>query len=50
MSGYTHSEPFDIGLLPVGTLHRVYYEQYGRKDGKPGPLLKDSASRWKVVN
>ncbi|KAJ5756323.1 hypothetical protein N7533_005866 [Penicillium manginii] len=35
MSGYTHSEPFDIGLLPVGTLHRVYYEQYGRKDGKP---------------
>ncbi|KAJ5388362.1 proline iminopeptidase [Penicillium cosmopolitanum] len=35
MSGYTHSEPFDVGLLPVGAIHRIYYEQYGRKDGKP---------------
>ncbi|CAI7636977.1 unnamed protein product [Penicillium pancosmium] len=45
MSGYTHSEPFDVGLLPVGAIHRIYYEQYGRKDGKPGPPPKDPTSR-----
>jgi proline iminopeptidase len=26
--------PFDYGFLPVGIIHQLYYEQYGRKDGK----------------
>ncbi|KAH8810986.1 proline iminopeptidase [Xylogone sp. PMI_703] len=34
--GYEHSEPFDSGFLAVGTIHRVYYEQYGKKGDKPG--------------
>ncbi|KAJ5570068.1 Proline iminopeptidase [Penicillium hispanicum] len=35
MSGYTHSDPFDEGLLAVGAIHRLHYQQYGKKDGKP---------------
>lgn len=34
--GHQHAAAFDIGHLPVGELHEVYYEQYGKKDGKPG--------------
>jgi proline iminopeptidase len=33
--GYTPTTPFDSGFLPVGKIHQLYYEQYGRKDGKP---------------
>ncbi|KAJ5777817.1 Proline iminopeptidase [Penicillium odoratum] len=35
MSGYLHSDPFDKGTLAVGTIHHIYYEQYGNPDGKP---------------
>lgn len=35
MSGYTHSSPFDEGMLPVGNIHRMYYAQYGRENGLP---------------
>jgi hypothetical protein len=37
--GYTHTAPFDSGFLPVGTIHKLHYEQYGKKDGKPGKLV-----------
>lgn len=36
MNGYEHSDPFDEGMLPVGTIHRLHFEQYGKRDGKPG--------------
>lgn len=36
MSGYEHSDAFDEGMLPVGSIHRLHYEQYGKPDGKPG--------------
>ncbi|KAJ5934894.1 hypothetical protein N7466_004441 [Penicillium verhagenii] len=35
MSGYMHSDPFDEGMLAVGTIHHIHYEQYGKPDGKP---------------
>ncbi|KAJ5709711.1 hypothetical protein N7493_010002 [Penicillium malachiteum] len=35
MAGYTHTDPFDTGLLAVGTLHHIYYEQYGNPNGRP---------------
>lgn len=33
--GYQHADAFDSGVLPVGSIHKLHYEQYGRKDGKP---------------
>jgi proline iminopeptidase len=35
MNGYEHSDPFDEGMLPVSSIHRLHYEQYGNPDGKP---------------
>ena len=35
MEGYKHSPPYNSGFLPVGSIHRLYYEQYGNPDGKP---------------
>ncbi len=31
---YAPIEPFDAGFLQVSDLHRVYYEQVGRRDGR----------------
>lgn len=36
MSGYAPSTPFDEGYLPVDEIHKLFYQQYGKKDGKPG--------------
>jgi proline iminopeptidase len=36
MAGYEHEAPFDSGMLPVSSIHQLYYEQYGKKNGKPG--------------
>jgi hypothetical protein len=36
VSGYTHEDPWDTDWLRVDDLHELYYEQYGKKDGKPG--------------
>lgn len=36
MIGYEHKGPFDLGFLPVDSIHQVYYEQYGPRDGLPG--------------
>ncbi|SMR64307.1 unnamed protein product [Zymoseptoria tritici ST99CH_3D1] len=33
--GYEHEDAYDSGMLPVGSLHQIYFEQYGKKDGKP---------------
>ncbi|KAL7916838.1 proline iminopeptidase [Trichoderma velutinum] len=38
-AGYKHSLPFDSGYLPVGDIHRLYYEQYGDINGKPAVFL-----------
>lgn len=37
--GYLHSEPFDSGFLPVGSIHRLWYQQCGKKDGRPVVFL-----------
>ena len=36
---YPEIEPFDSGFLSVSPLHRVYYEQCGKPDGKPVVFL-----------
>nr|AJD23152.1 proline iminopeptidase [Onygena corvina] len=33
--GYSHEDAFDEGFLAVGDIHKIHYEQYGKKDGKP---------------
>ncbi|KAF2738870.1 prolyl aminopeptidase [Polyplosphaeria fusca] len=33
--GYTHGDAFDSGFLQVSDVHKVYYAQYGKPDGKP---------------
>ena len=35
MHGYQHSPPFESGFLQAGHIHRIHYEQYGNKSGKP---------------
>ena len=35
---YKHCAPFGSGFLSVGSIHKIHYEQYGNKDGKPGKL------------
>jgi proline iminopeptidase len=35
---YKHVAPFDSGFLNVGSIHKLHYEQYGNKDGKPSEL------------
>jgi hypothetical protein len=40
-TGYLHDDAFDDGFLQVSDLHTVHYYQFGKKDGKPGELLKD---------
>ncbi|KAF2853374.1 proline iminopeptidase [Plenodomus tracheiphilus IPT5] len=33
--GYQHEDAWDQGWLKVDDLHEVYYQQFGKKDGKP---------------
>ena len=37
--GYKHDAPYDSGFLPVGSIHRIHYEQYGNQNGKPVVFL-----------
>ncbi|KAJ5281190.1 Proline iminopeptidase [Penicillium angulare] len=56
MAGYMHTDPFDTGTLAVGTIHHLYYEQYGNPDGKPviflhgGPGGKTSKNNTTYFN
>lgn len=34
--GYIHEAPFETSTLQVDSIHTIYYEQYGLKDGLPG--------------
>lgn len=36
VAGYAHEDAWDSGWLRVDSIHEIYYEQYGKKDGKPG--------------
>ncbi|KAF2160635.1 hypothetical protein M409DRAFT_70370 [Zasmidium cellare ATCC 36951] len=38
-TSYSHVAPFDTGYLRVGSIHRVYYEQYGNPKGKAALFL-----------
>ncbi|VUC31878.1 unnamed protein product [Clonostachys rosea] len=50
MEAYIHDDPFDSGMLPVGDIHKLYYAQYGRKDGLtdggPGGGTKRSMTKF----
>lgn len=35
-SGYAHEDAWEVDCLRVDSIHELYYEQYGKKDGKPG--------------
>lgn len=34
--GYQHEDAWDLDWLRVDDVHELYYQQYGKKDGKPG--------------
>ena len=36
---YPDNEPFMFGWLPVGGAHEIYYEECGKRDGKPCVVL-----------
>jgi proline iminopeptidase len=36
---YPENEPFDFGWLKVGGGHEIYYEECGRREGKPAVIL-----------
>ena len=43
--GYAHEDAFDDGFLAVSSIHRLYYSQYGKMDGKPGKwTTRDNAT------
>lgn len=55
VKGYVHEDAFDSGYLKVDDLHTIYYEQYGKRDGKPalflhggpgGSISKDSVTSF----
>ncbi|KAI0145046.1 proline iminopeptidase [Xylariaceae sp. FL1272] len=54
--GYTHEPAYDAGHLEVSSLHQIYYEQYGKKDGLPviylhgGPGGNTSPANAKFFN
>jgi proline iminopeptidase len=35
VTGYEHDDTWDKDWLRVDDIHEIYYEQYGKKDGKP---------------
>lgn len=35
-AGHEHEDAWDQDYLRVDDTHEIYYEQYGKKDGKPG--------------
>ncbi|KAK4497621.1 hypothetical protein PRZ48_010274 [Zasmidium cellare] len=39
MASYSHADPFDSGYLEIGSIHRIWYEQYGDPSGKPALFL-----------
>src|ERR1044072_8197927 len=36
---YPENEPLEFGWLKVGGAHEIYYEECGRRDGKPCVIL-----------
>ena len=34
--GHQHEDAWDLNWLRVDDVHELYYQQYGKKDGKPG--------------
>ena len=46
MEGHAHSKPFEEAYLDAGDIHKIYYCQYGKQDGKPGKAgIPSSVSR-----
>jgi hypothetical protein len=48
MPGHTHENTFDLGRLEVGqeVRHSLHYEQYGKRDGKPGKAISHRLQRF----
>jgi hypothetical protein len=38
VAGHEHEDAREKDWLRVDDIHEIYYEQYGKKDGKPGKL------------
>jgi hypothetical protein len=43
--GYAHLPAYDSGHLPVSDIHTLWYEQYGKQDGKPGKAFAHKSSK-----
>ncbi|KAF1969874.1 proline iminopeptidase [Bimuria novae-zelandiae CBS 107.79] len=39
VTGYEHDDAWDEGYLKVDDMHEIFYQQYGKKDGKPAIFL-----------
>jgi len=35
-TSYEHEDAWDVNWLRVDDTHELYYQQFGKKDGKPG--------------
>ena len=46
--GYAHAAAFDSGFLPVGEIHKLHYEQYGKLEGKPGKVSKSTKHSFEI--
>jgi hypothetical protein len=36
VTGYEHEDAWDVDWLRVDDIHELHYQQFGKKDGKPG--------------
>jgi proline iminopeptidase len=36
LTGYEHEDAWDVNWLRVDDIHELYYQQFGKKNGKPG--------------
>jgi proline iminopeptidase len=36
VAGHQHDDAWEVDWLRVDDIHELYYQQYGKKDGKPG--------------
>jgi hypothetical protein len=47
---YPEIEPYDKGHVQVSNVHKIYYEQYGNKNGQPVFFLHGGPAQLQKVN
>lgn len=49
VAGHQHEDAWELNWLRVDDIHELYYQQYGKKDGKPSLCLIVRDGHWNYV-